>query len=439
LDTTRYLVDELPGLQVFLADQAKRAEEKDSNASDSDDSDSDDPGLPYLTLSPFLKERLPDLEATLTYTDPFTDEALSDLTGLLLDTGGFVQHEGVLHLNVCSHCCTGSFKKGGLPACAIANDNWVGAPDPSSAIAVDFQSLTWGEMQLLALERTKIVLQLRGAKALRKDLKQRGAVGNAVAYHHATKKVCTMLPRPVTSLLEVLKVIFRGSRPVTADDIKWAAQVDLPKVLRCFVWLQDHHPDYEDIELHTDYDNLDLNQAPFVPKCVLACVTQLNEEDFADGAHASAGHGNAPASLSSEESSSSSSSSSSSHGDDGDDDSEGSQIETTSSASESEVDQPKSARSGDDHSDLSRALDSDSAASHGSPSSSGINEYILGSASAGTTSDDLMSSEPHIPHRPQQGGGRSDPRRASDPDDGAASDDSLCWGPHTTHRLQECA
>jgi hypothetical protein len=101
-----------------------------------------------------------------------------------------------------------------------------------------------------------------------------------------------MLPRPVESLCEVMKVIFTANRPMTANDIKWAALVDLPKVVRCFKWLQLNHPAYAKLRLHTDYADLDENMSPAVPECVMVSATQLPDESPADGLHGLVGHGN---------------------------------------------------------------------------------------------------------------------------------------------------
>ena len=101
-----------------------------------------------------------------------------------------------------------------------------------------------------------------------------------------------MLPRPVESLCEVLKVIFTANRMMTADDIEWAALVDLPKVVRCFLWLQFHHPAYANIKLHDAYANIDENMPAAVPECVLVSATQLPEHSAKDGLHGLVGHGN---------------------------------------------------------------------------------------------------------------------------------------------------
>ena len=193
---------------------------------------------------------------------------------------------------VCSGCSS-PLRLGKLPPRAIANDNWLGAPAASSLAAKDFVSLTWAELQLLALERTRIVLQLRGASIYSADMKQRGARGNAISHKHDTGQVCTLLPRPVDSLVELLKVIFTSNRPMTDKDLKWAALVDLPKVVRCFQWLQENHPGYANIRLHHAYDDLDPGMLPFVPECVMVSATQLPDGGVADDAHANAGHGNA--------------------------------------------------------------------------------------------------------------------------------------------------
>jgi hypothetical protein len=89
--------------------------------------------------------------------------------------------------------------------------------------------------------------------------------GNAISNRHATEQVCTMLPRPVESLCEVLKVIFSSNGPIIADDIKCAALVNPPKVVRSFQWLQLHHPGYANIQLHAMYVDVDEDVIPAVP------------------------------------------------------------------------------------------------------------------------------------------------------------------------------
>jgi hypothetical protein len=299
LNITPFAPDLFPGLQNYLARKHHLSLNNDgSNVSTSPVADLApaapvDPRLEYLEPSAFLLKKAPGLLETLTYHNPWTGEHLSDFDGLILDTNGFVLHDDVLHMNVCD-TCRSPLSTGKVPARSVANDNWMGQPDPGSTIAKDLDSLTWAELQLLALERTRIVLNLRGANIYTKDLKQRGARGNAISHKHDTHKVCKMLPRPVESLVEVLKVIFVSNRPVTAEDLKWAALVDLTKVVRCFEWLQLNHPDYADIELHHDYHDLDPTTAPFVPECVLVSTTELEDDSVGDGAHTNAGHGNCP-------------------------------------------------------------------------------------------------------------------------------------------------
>lgn len=297
LDTTPFAPELFPGLQEYLA-RSTRLAMNDNDPKVPATADADlapaapaDPRLEYLEPSAFLLRKVPGLKETLTYNNPWTGDHLMDFDGLILDINGFVLHDDMLHMNVCTSC-SGPLQQGKLPARSEANDNWMGQPDPASDIAKDFDSLTWAELQLLALERTRIVLHLRGANIYSKDLKQRGARGNAISHKHDTHQVCKMLPRPVESLLEVLKVIFVSNRPVTAEDLKWAALVDLTKVVRCFEWLRHNHPDYSEIELHHDYHDLDATTAPFVPECVLVATTQLEDDSVGDGAHTNAGHGN---------------------------------------------------------------------------------------------------------------------------------------------------
>jgi hypothetical protein len=279
--------DNFPGLEDFRLRQEVSEPVQDPG----DHAKVPDPRLEYLTPSTFLKQRVPDIEPSLRYYHPGTNEPLPEFDGLILEPAGFVLHEGEFMLRVCGGCHS-SLKKSLLPARAIANDNWFGAPSPSSSIGVDFTSLTWAERQLIALERTTLLLQLRGAPIYDNALKQRGARGNAISNKHATEQVCTMLPRPVESLCEVLKVIFTANRPMTADDIKWAALVDLPKVVRCFEWLQLHHPGYANIQLHAAYVDLDEDVSPAVPECVMVSATQLPDQSPTDGLHGLVGHGN---------------------------------------------------------------------------------------------------------------------------------------------------
>lgn len=286
-DTEMVTPDEFPGLEDFR----QRQQDSDSAQDLGDETHIPDPRLEYLTPSTFLKERVPEIEASLRYHHPGTNEPMPAFDGLILDPAGFVLQEGELFMRVCGDCQS-SLKKSQLPARAIANDNWFGAPSPSSSIGADFASLTWAERQLIALERTTLVLQLRGAPIYDNALKQRGARGNAISHKHDTEEVCTMLPRPVESLCEVLKVIFTSNRPMTADDIKWAALVDLPKVLRCFQWLKHHHSGYAKIELHAAYADLDEDVPPAVPECVMVAASQLPDQSPTDGLHGLVGHGN---------------------------------------------------------------------------------------------------------------------------------------------------
>jgi hypothetical protein len=158
--------DNFPGLEDFR----QRQEASESAEELGDQVDNPDPRLEYLTPSTFLKERVPDIEASLRYHHPGTHEPLPEFDGLILDPAGFVLHEGEFVLRVCGGCRS-SLTKSQLPARAIANDNWFGAPSSSSSIGKDFASLTWAERQLIALERTTLVLQLRGAPIYDNDLK----------------------------------------------------------------------------------------------------------------------------------------------------------------------------------------------------------------------------------------------------------------------------
>jgi hypothetical protein len=293
-DTALFLPDAFPGLTDYLARNANTDDEAAGRAPlpSAVRSDRADPRLEYLQPSAYMNQRVPNMEATLTYNDPVSGEHIPGFDGLILDPVGFVQHQDMLHVCVCSGCSS-PLRLGKLPPRAIANDNWLGAPAASSRTAKDFASLTWAELQLLALERTRIVLQLRGASIYSADMKQRGARGNAISHKHDTEQVCTLLPRPVDSLVEVLKVIFTSNRPMTDKDLKWAALVHLPKVVRCFQWLQENHPGYANIRLHHAYDDLDPGMLPFVPECVMVSATQLPDGGVADDAHANAGHGNA--------------------------------------------------------------------------------------------------------------------------------------------------
>ena len=284
--------DNFPGLADYHQRRANSdaVQEPDDVTAGQDINKASDPRLEYLTPSAFLKQRAPDIEATLRYQHPATNEPLPEFDGLILDPAGFVMHEGEFFLRVCGGCSS-SLKRSLLPARAIANDNWFGAPSPSSAIGDDFTKLTWAERQLIALERTTLLLQLRGAPIYDNTMKQRGARGNAISNKHDTEQACKILPRPVESLCEVLKVIFTANRPMTADDIKWAALVDLTRVVRCFLWLQLHHPGYANIKLHEAYADLDEDVAAAVPDCVMVAATQLPDQSPTDGLHGLVGHG----------------------------------------------------------------------------------------------------------------------------------------------------
>ena len=285
-----FVPDDFPGLALYHARKAALAADCCVDADLAPPPSPPDLRLEYLEPSAFLRQEVPDIVNTLTYHDPWTGAHLPGFDGLLLDTNGFVQHDNVLHLHVCKPCLR-ALEVGKLPARAIANDNWMGQPLAGSPIAQDFDSLTWAERQLIAINRTRICLQLRGSYK-DKDMKQRGARGNAISHKHDSEKICEMLPRPVESLCEVIKVIFVSNRPCTANDLKWAALCDLPKVVRCFEWLQLNHPSYAHIQLHGAYQDLDPNMKPFVPPCVLVSATDLPDDTTADGAHTNTGHGN---------------------------------------------------------------------------------------------------------------------------------------------------
>ena len=123
-DTEMFAPDNFSGLQDFR----QRQENSDSAQNTGnpppvqDQSTAPNPRLEYLTPSAFLKQRVPDLEDSLRYHHPVTNDPLPEFDGIILDPDGLVMQEGELFLRVCRGCCR-SLKDSLLPARSIANDN----------------------------------------------------------------------------------------------------------------------------------------------------------------------------------------------------------------------------------------------------------------------------------------------------------------------------
>ncbi|KAF9052105.1 hypothetical protein BJ165DRAFT_1332172, partial [Panaeolus papilionaceus] len=156
------------------------------------------------------------------------------------------------------------------PLVSLANWLWIGE------VPGVLQNLTLAEQVLISRVRHNYCV-VRIANGHSK------MIANAIAFEHASWKICNILPIAQSELDDVLSVVFTGKVRPTKDDLKRTpVLVRRKRVQDALEWLRLNHKDYYDLTI--DYDILGTYPSQDVPLGFLYKCNLDNEGNIPDAA-----------------------------------------------------------------------------------------------------------------------------------------------------------
>ena len=168
---------------------------------------------------------------------------LVELDHIVLADEGIAHDEcGEVELNICKECHR-ALVVDELPACTLANDLWMGnAP-------AQFADMTIPEQLLCSIARIRVhMFKLRsiGGEA------QRAYRGNCIAFPQEVPCFDFLLPCPVVTLAEMLKVVFVGIQRTSREKMVKIFNVRRLKDAGFLMWLKAVNPVYKNVILSSE-------------------------------------------------------------------------------------------------------------------------------------------------------------------------------------------
>ena len=192
---------------------------------------------PYLTVLAVKPEHAP----TFNFA---TGIPVLDSRNIMVDHNGISSSDDTQDplLTICKPC-NYKLQCNQLPSRALANYRWVGE------LPQALKELTWLEEKLLA--RKHLV-----GSIIRLEERQGylGLKGHMILVPQNTTELVNILPRSVSSLPDMIRVIWTGKGPRKHDDLRGNFTINKKRVYDALVWL---------IENNEDYKNVDIDRAEF--------------------------------------------------------------------------------------------------------------------------------------------------------------------------------
>ena len=194
--------------------------------------------------------------------------AVLDAQNILIDKLGLSPGlEGGSDLTLCDSCHTCLCEKKKLPPAALANHRWIGD------VPEELRRLNWLEESLVAKFRYfgKVVrLQSRRFDSYH------AVKGHMVVVPQDTTELLELLPTNPDRLVESMRVVWVGAKPLDKSVIDKYFTVTTANVLAALRWLCDNHSDYKNGKVTIDRKELDGWPPVFVTKKLVESMASLS-------------------------------------------------------------------------------------------------------------------------------------------------------------------
>ena len=189
---------------------------------------------PYLAVLTVKSEHMPTFDFASGIPTLDSQNIMIDRSGIL--SQGTDETQDPL-LTICKPC-DDKLQRNQLPPRALANHRWVGE------LPQQLKELTWLEEKLLA--RRHLVGSIVRLEERQGYL---GLKGHMILLPQNTTELVNILPRSVSSLLDMVRVIWTGKEPPKYGDLQGNFMIDKQRVYDALVWLIENNDDYKDVNI----------------------------------------------------------------------------------------------------------------------------------------------------------------------------------------------